>query len=404
MLLGLVPLVLIIAGLVAIVAGVKIVREGKNRDSVPAKISEKSLAQNNGASRNGFQNFKIVGKTQETHDVTSFYLKPENGHPLAPFLPGQYLTFQLNVPGQNKPVIRCYSLSNGNKNLEHYRVTIKRERGSGNNGDIPPGIGSSFFHDHLNEGDIVTAKPPKGNFYLDMESTSPLVLIAGGVGMTPMLSMLESVVSEEQEREVWFLMGVRNQDEYIMKEQLETLANQNKNVHLKVFFSKPGIDDFKGKDFDFAERISVKRLKNILPSNEYDYYICAPSQMIDEVRKDLEKWKVPKNQIHYESFGQATIKKATQPKPVPEQPSVQINFSRSNKTIAWKDSYDSILDLAEDNGIELEAGCRTGSCGSCELACTSGSVIYLDDPDFETEKGACLACIAIPKENLTLDA
>jgi len=408
MLLGLIPLVLILTGLVAIVAGVKMVRKeektSKKGGSWLARISQVPLAKSNGTSSNGFQNYKVVAKTKETHNVSSFYLKPENGHPLAPFLPGQYLTFQLNVPGQNKPVVRCYSLSNGNKNLEHYRVTIKREPAPGSNGDIPPGIGSNYFHDHLNEGDIITAKPPKGNFHLDMESTSPLVLIAGGVGMTPMFSMLESVNSEELEREVWFFMGVRNQDEYIMKEQLQNLARQNKNIHLKVFFSKPGIGDFKGKDFDFAERISVKRLKKILPSNKYDYYICAPSQMIDEVRKDLEKWKVPKNQIHYESFGQATVKKATQPKPIPGQPSVQINFSRSNKTFAWKDSYDSILDLAEDNGIEIESGCRTGSCGSCEMACTSGSVIYLDEPDFEPKEGKCLACVSIPNENLTLDA
>lgn len=414
-LLGLVPLILILSGTVAIIAGVKLVREGKSEgkkegkkakkaeDSLP-QFSNMAVAKSTPGSIVGYRNFKIITKTKETHNVSSFYLQPEDGEALTPFLPGQYLTFQLNVPDQDKPVVRCYSLSSGSTNLDYYRVTIKRQEVPHDLGDVPPGKGSNFFHDHLNEGDVVTAKPPKGNFYLDMEATTPIVLIAGGVGMTPMLSMLESVIAEKQEREIWFLMGVRNKKEYIMREELEALASQNKNVHLKVFFSKPGIEDFKDKDYDFSERISVKRLKKLLPSNNFDYYICAPSSMIDEIRKDLEKWEVPKNQIHYESFGQATIKKAVQPKPVPEEKSVQINFSKSSKTIAWKDSYDSLLDLAEDNGIEIESGCRTGSCGSCEVACTSGSVIYLDEPDYEPEKGNCLACVSIPKGNISLDA
>jgi uncharacterized protein len=448
LLLGLIPFLFVIGGLIAIVAGVKMVVEERRTAQqngeglIPkqpfSKISEafksgskKSIAPSNGdfegngatsdkapsngssagngangngASKSDYRKFQIISRVEETRDVASFYLKPQDGEPLPTFLPGQYLTFKLRIPKQEKPVVRCYSLSAGNHDLENYRVTIKRVPAPEDNGELPPGLGSNYFHDHLNEGDLVEAKLPKGHFYLDMDQTSPVVLISGGVGVTPMVSMLESLVKSGSKREMWFIFGVQNREGHIMKDQLETLAKKNDNVHLKVFYSQPGPHDTQGYDFDFAERISINRLKNILPSIENDYYICAPSLMIDEVRKDLANWGVPKNQIHYEAFGQATVKKAATPKPKPDKPSITVNFALSNKTLKWKNSYDSILELAEANGIELESGCRTGSCGSCALTFTSGNVKYLEEPDFEYEEGECLACICIPNENLTIDA
>jgi len=432
LLLGLIPFLFVVGGLIAIVAGVKMVVQERRiaqengHTIIPkkpfAKISEafngeskKSLVKSNGGSNgsgfasNGgtkseFRKFQIVSRIEETHDVASFYLQSQDGEPLPTFLPGQYLTFKLRIPKQEKPVIRCYSLSSGNQSLDNYRVTIKRVPAPEDNGKVPPGLGSNYFHDHLKEGDLLEAKPPKGHFYLNTDQMSPVVLISGGVGVTPMVSMLESLVKNGSKRETWFIFGVRNRKDHIMKNQLETLAKENSNVHLRVFYSQPGPYDVQGQDFDFGERISINRLKKLLPSIENDYYVCAPSQMIDEVRRDLSEWGVPKEQIHYEAFGQSTVKKAAQPKPKPDKPSISVNFALSNKTLKWKDSYDSILELAEDNGIELESGCRTGSCGSCALVCALGSVKYLEKPDYECDEGECLTCISIPNENLTLDA
>ena len=146
---------------------------------------------------NGFRKFQVTKKVCECEDVNSFYLAPHDGRPLPQFKPGQYITFQLNLPGQSKPVIRCYSLSDSHR-PDCYRVTIKKA--------LPPpdcegakcGIASSYFCDTVKVGDILDVKAPSGHFFLDMAEEKPVVLISGGVGITPMVSMLNAIVESGQ--------------------------------------------------------------------------------------------------------------------------------------------------------------------------------------------------------------
>ncbi len=118
---------------------------------------------------NGNRKFYIDSKAQEAKDVCSFYLKPHDQKPLAPFRAGQFLTFQLNLPDQPKPLIRCYSLSDSPANTDHYRVTIKRMGPPRDKPDVLPGRASNHFHGDLNEGDIVDVRAPSGHFF----STNP---------------------------------------------------------------------------------------------------------------------------------------------------------------------------------------------------------------------------------------
>ncbi len=120
----------------------------------------------------------------ETGDICSFYLEPHDRRPLPSFMPGQYLTFRLNIPGQAKPVIRCYSLSDGPK-AEYFRVTIKKVGPPPGKADGKPGLVSSHFHDQIEQGDIVDVKAPGGQFFLDPAEDTPAVLIGGGIGLTP---------------------------------------------------------------------------------------------------------------------------------------------------------------------------------------------------------------------------
>ena len=320
------------------------------------------------------------------------------------FLPGQFLTFQIPVPNQAQPVIRCYSLSDSPFHSDRYRVSIKRVPAPRDNPSAPPGLISTHFHDVLNENDIVDVKAPSGHFSMSMTKSSPVVLLAGGVGITPLLSMLNAITEMASQREVWFFLGVRNKKEHVMKEHLEMVARENENVRLNVFYSAPAETDVLNEDYHIKGRVNVENIKVILPSSNFDFYICAPPPMVKDLRKDLADWGVPKKNIHFEAFGPATVKgcKADTGKGVSAK--IDIQFEKSGKTLTWDSKAASLLDFAEANGVPIDSGCRAGNCGTCLTAIKGGKVELVGEPGSKPEEGSCLACISIPKENLTLDA
>lgn len=354
---------------------------------------------------NGFRKFQIARKSLECEGIRSFYLRPHDRKALPPFNPGQYLTFRLNIAGQPKPVVRCYSLSDSPKG-DHYRVTIKKLPPPRDKPDAPPGLSSSFFYDQLHEGDIVDVKAPSGHFYLDMTKQAPAVLIAGGVGITPVLSMLNAIVETGSKRETWFFLGVRNSKEHIMKDHLSAIARENENVHLHVCYSNPGEDDVAGEDYHHGERVSVDLLRNLLPSNNYEFYFCGPPPMMNSLAEGLEAWGVPESDVNYEAFGPATVKKvqkAPEIKPA-EAAAIEVKFIKSGKSCAWDPEIGNLLEFAEANGVSIDFGCRAGNCGTCITAIKSGEVRYVGEPGEMPEAGSCLTCISVPKGSLALDA
>jgi hypothetical protein len=354
----------------------------------------------------GWRKFEVARKVCECEDVCSFYLRPHDRKPLPEFQPGQYLTFQLNIPGRDKPVIRCYSLSDSPYHPDYYRVTIKKATPPPDKPDAPAGIASSFFCDQVKEGDILDLKAPSGKFCIDLTKSGPVVLIGGGVGMTPMLSMANAILESGSKREVWFFFGVRNRSEQIQKEHLEKLAAKHENFHLQVCFSRPGPDDQMGRDYQHAGRVTTDLLKSVLPSSNYDFFICGPGPMMNDLTDGLKAWGVPKENIFFESFGPATVKKVAAPvaATAASEPAIEINFSRSAKLCRWRPQDGSVLEVAEQNGITIASGCRTGSCGTCLVAIKSGAVEYLTKTEAVPEEGSCLTCICRPKGNLVLDA
>ena len=195
-----------------------------------------------------------------------------------------------------------------------------------------------------------------------------------------------------------------------MKEHLEQIARENENVHMCVCYSKPGENDVEGKDYQYAERVSVDLFKRLLPSSNYDFYMCGPPPMMNTIVPALEEWGVPEKNVHFEAFGPATVKKTkTEANKEATQASsasagVQITFAKSGKTLDWNPEIGSILDFAEENDIDIDFGCRAGNCGTCITAIKDGEVDYLNEPGAEPEAGSCLACISVPKGNLSIDA
>lgn len=354
---------------------------------------------------NGFRQFEIADKQPEADgSICSFYLRPRDQRPLPPFRPGQYLTFRLRLPDDKKPLIRCYSLSDCSK-PDYYRVTVKKLPPPRDKPDFPPGRASSFFHDHLNIGDILDVKAPSGHFYLDPSDDTPIVLVGGGVGITPVLSMLNAVVESGSMREVWFFLGVRNSRHHPMKQHLKTLARKNQNIHLCVCYSQPTEGCIKGRDFDHVGHVSVDLVRQFLKSNGYEFYLCGPPPMMSALYEQLGAWGVPEPRINFEAFGPATVKQLKgSHDPVPVQREINVTFTRTEKSAAWDPETGSLLDFAEDQGVSIDYGCRAGNCGTCLTAIESGEVEYVGTPGEMPEQGSCLVCLSIPKSDLKLDA
>ena len=346
----------------------------------------------------GFRKFVLQGKVLEAEDTCSFYFAPHDGQALPAFLPGQYLTFRIPIPGIDKPVTRCYSLSDSPTHPDYYRVTVKRLTGE------VDGLVSTYFHRELAPDDLVDVKAPSGHFHLDAENHGPVVLIGGGVGVTPALSMLNYITATGTTRETWFFYGVQDSSQHVQREYLEQLSTEHENVKLHVCYSQPLDGDRKGIDYQHQEWVTVDLLKRLLSSNNYDFFICGPAAMMDSLTHDLAAWGVPKHKIHFEAFGPATVKRVSRDVPTASADSVQVEFARSGNTLIWDGSSSSLLEFAEASGIAMESGCRAGNCGSCLTAIRSGSVEYLNDPGAPVEDGTCLTCISIPKGPLVLDA
>lgn len=357
----------------------------------------------------GFRAFRVQRRVSEDRNgsICSFYLVPVDGQPLPGFKPGQFLTFRLTTEDptnqQPKTLVRCYSLSDRPR-PDYYRVSIKRVPAPADQPGIAPGLSSGYFHDQVQEGSILEVKAPSGHFHLIDDEALPIVLVGGGIGITPMLSIVNTLLESGSQRQIWLYYGVRNGSEAVMKAQLQKLEKEHANFHLHLCYSNPDADEKAGIDYQHQGRVDIPLLRSTLKLMRYQFYVCGPKPMMESLVPGLEAWGVETQDIYYESFGPATLIRHEKPKSSAAAQSISVTFEKSGKCIAWNPHLDSLLELAEDNGIAVESGCRAGSCGSCQTALLSGEVEYQQQPDAEIEPGHRLLCISTPKGDLTLAA
>lgn len=356
----------------------------------------------------GFRKFYIHKRVNEAEGITSFYLKPYDGKPVPRYLPGQHLTFRLQIPGNPKPVVRCYSLSDAPIHHDQYRVSIKRLGAPPDSDGIPDGQGSCFFHDVLEVDRIVDVRAPNGNFYLDMTDRRPAVLIAGGIGLTPMLSMINTIAYTKSKREVWLFYAVMNRRQHVMAGHLKRLAREHPNINVVICYAEPTRNCVKGRDFHYRGRVNRRLLQGLLPSADCQFYLCGPPPMQNAIIDELRAWGVAEKDIKWESFGKRRGMKSKAPavdqggRPGVEP--IEIVFARSGKVGKWTSEDDTVLDVAEAAGVVMDSGCRAGQCGTCATVIKQGSVRYLEETGAQPLPGTCLTCMAVPKEGLVLDA
>lgn len=237
----------------------------------------------------GARAFRVARKVPESHEITSFYLQPQDGLALTGFVPGQYIGLRLVVNGQE--IRRNYSLSAAANGVD-YRISVKRE---------PGGVASGFLHDQVQEGDLLDVFPPAGDFVL-AEGDKPLVLISGGVGITPTLAMLDAALKSH--RPVHFIHFARNRSVHAFRAAIE--ARQARHSQLQRFY----VYDEHGNDVEAPHAIGLlsnAALADCLPaSRDVDAYFLGPKPFMRRIKKQLNELGVPEAQTRYEFFGPAS--------------------------------------------------------------------------------------------------
>lgn len=251
----------------------------------------------------GFKRFKVVKKEKESAVITSFYFKPEHGGSLPSFNPGQYIT--LRVPTVNgSTTMRNYSLSDKPGN-DYFRISVKREDSSIDS--EPGGYVSSLLHNSIDVGDVVELAPPCGEFFIDPadKSERPLVLLAAGVGITPILSMLLAVTEVNPDRQIYFIHANLHEKHHAFGKTVDEIARATPNLKVHYCYSEPVPE---GVERLHSEKISTgfvdgALLKSVVGGFDADYYFCGPAPFMTQIVRELRNRHVPESQIHFEFFG-----------------------------------------------------------------------------------------------------
>lgn len=247
---------------------------------------------------NGWRTFVVKEKRPESSVITSFVLAPADGKPVVNFEPGQYTSVAMRVPALGLQQIRQYSLSdmpNGNT----YRITVKREAGDAQRRE---GYVSMLLHDHVKVGDELQLAAPYGSFHIDVDAKTPIVLISGGVGLTPMISMVKRAI-QDPGRRVVFVHGARNGAVHAMRDRLKQTVATHPNFRAIIFYDSPLPADVQGQDYDFSGFVELDRIAGEVMLPDADYYICGPIPFMRMQHDKLKSMDVHESKIHYEVFG-----------------------------------------------------------------------------------------------------
>lgn len=342
--------------------------------------------------------FTVARIVDESASIRSFHLRPADGLGLPAHAAGQHLPIRVTPPGAAAPALRSYTLSLAPSD-DAYRISVKRA-----------GAISRHLHEHIQVGDIIEAGAPAGGFVLDARERRPAVLLAGGVGITPMLAMLRDIVHEglrtRRVRPAILFQAARHKADRAFDAELSGLAAAAQGaVRLVRVLSDPTGAEA-GRDYDAAGRIDMALLTRFLAFDDYDFYLCGPPGFMQALYDGLRGYGVADCRIHAESFGPASLARdaggaAAAPAPARRPASavpVSVAFLESLKEARWTPGSGTLLDLAEARGLAPASGCRAGSCGTCRTRLLKGEVTYIREPAAAVAEGEVLICCAVPAE------
>lgn len=236
--------------------------------------------------------FVIATRTPESAIITSFKLRPADGVPPARHVAGQHLTLFAEIPGRGR-VKRNYTISAA-PDGETYRISVKRE---------PEGLVSRWLHDEAEIGTPLLIAPPGGSFMLPESDERPVVLLSAGVGLTPMVAMLEAAVAERPNLAVHFIHCAQNGRVHAFRDPVRALVAARPNLTATIFYSRPETNDQRGRDYDEDGPLTLDRLAALAPLDEAEIYVCGPLRFLRSFVPGLAARGVPMERLHYEFFG-----------------------------------------------------------------------------------------------------
>lgn len=250
-----------------------------------------------------FKKFRVQKKIRESDNITSFYLIPSDGGPLPAYKPGQYIT--VRVPyGNNSTTMRNYSLSDI-PGQDYLRISVKRETGP--KADTPRGYVSNMLHDQVDVGYEIELAPPSGEFFLDTSEKHrrPLVLLAAGVGITPIITMLKSSLAHAPEREVVLVHGCLHEGVQAFRDTIDALAARHSNLKIHYRYSDPAPAGAAraGASHVSTGFVDADLIEALIPGRDADYYFCGPKPFMVNIYHQLLAWGIPASQVHFEFFG-----------------------------------------------------------------------------------------------------
>lgn len=249
---------------------------------------------------NGFRTFFVERKVAESDVVTSFYLRPLNEGPLPTFKPGQYITVSIEHP-TTPTSPRNYSLSD-RPDVGHYRISVKRE--SATAAGAPAGLISTYLHDVVEQHDCLQIGPPCGDFTIDsIVAGRPIVMLAGGIGVTPLLSMAKTLVHQDVNSPIQFIHAVRNSSVHAFADEVRALKADRDNVQTHVFYDQPLDHDAASGKCDQVGLVDADWLRDNTPHDEANYYVCGPKPFLQNVFANLRELGIEEDRIHFEFFG-----------------------------------------------------------------------------------------------------
>lgn len=338
---------------------------------------------------------------QETPQVKTFRLvEPGGGKLPFNYLPGQFLTFTVNPNG--KPVKRSYTIASSPTHRDFCDVTVRHEN---------LGLVSGYLHQRVHEGELLQVTAPSGKFTFVGQDADSIVLIGGGVGVTPMMSVIRYLTDRSWPGDMYLVYGCKNDTDIIFREELEYLMKRYANLHIRFVVEQVQTGTWPYSTGRITKELLAEAIPNLASRH---IHLCGPKPMMEAVKGMLAELEVPSSQVETEVFvGKEKPQEAVATEPLTTAatgehvtPQAQINFFRSQKTISAPASM-TVLEAAEQAGVNIDYSCRSGTCGVCKVKLLSGEVTMEVDDALEADdkaQGIVLACQAKPKGDLAVDA
>jgi ferredoxin-NADP reductase/MOSC domain-containing protein YiiM len=369
------------------------------RELVESESTGGQAIESAGPAWTGFRPLTVSDVRQESTDVSSFHLAAADGSPLPAVRPGQYLTVRLPDAGTPAPV-RSYSLSSP-PGASEYRISVKHE---------PGGAASSYLCSSVKSGTVLDVAAARGDFVLEA-GAGPVLLIAAGIGVTPVLSMLHSLAGQHSPRDIWWIYGARGPHEHPMAAEAHALLESLRRAHEHVFYSRATAAE-RHRAHAADGRLSAAKLVALAVPADATAYICGPASFMDDMRDALTSLGMDQSRIRTELFGALSAinpgltgqarKQPHQP-PGPPGTGPQVTFARSGIAVPFPAEQRSVLDLADACDVPTRWSCRTGVCHTCITPLLSGDIAYSPDPLEPPADGQVLICCARPSTDIVLD-